>query len=163
MRHATLQVRVTVLCSGAEEGTSAGSLVLHKSHYLGFGAAGALLHHLKHSLRLALAPRSVQVGAVCWHPDKQPAAARPRAAACPSLGRDGGMLCAAATPPCCLAVSLLCWLRQVEFQGIRHHMSLDRDVINSLELLAPSRHAQPAVWFAGQPLPGPCLPSCLVV
>lgn len=36
--------------------------MLHKSHYLGFGAAGALLHHLRHDLRLALAPRSVQVG-----------------------------------------------------------------------------------------------------
>lgn len=29
---------------------------------------------------------------------------------------------------------------QVEFEGIKHHMSLDRDVITSLELLAPSRY-----------------------
>lgn len=35
--------------------------MLHKSHYLGFGAAGALLHHLEHDMRLALAPRTVQV------------------------------------------------------------------------------------------------------
>jgi hypothetical protein len=46
-----------------DAGSDAGSsLVLHKSHYLGFGAAGALLHHLKHDLRLALAPKSFQVG-----------------------------------------------------------------------------------------------------
>lgn len=45
-----------------DAGTDGGSnLVLHKSHYLGFGAAGALLHHLKHDLRLALAPKSFQV------------------------------------------------------------------------------------------------------
>lgn len=71
------------------------------------------------------------------------------AAASCCLSKHGGVLCgtprlcAAATPPCCLAVSLLRALRQVEFQGIRHHMPLDRDVINSLELLAPSRHARP--------------------
>jgi len=29
--------------------------------------------------------------------------------------------------------------KQVEFEGIKHHMSLDRDVVLSLELLAPSR------------------------
>jgi hypothetical protein len=44
-----------------DNSNSAGSLVLHKTHYLGFGAAGALLHHLKFNSRLALAPRSVQV------------------------------------------------------------------------------------------------------
>jgi hypothetical protein len=47
--------------AGADASSSAGSLVLHKCHYLGLGAAGALLHHLKHDLRLALAPRSVEV------------------------------------------------------------------------------------------------------
>lgn len=36
---------------------------LHKSHYLAFGAAGALLHHVRHNLALVLAPRAVQV---CW-------------------------------------------------------------------------------------------------
>lgn len=109
----TLHVHV-VLCSGAEESTTAGSLVLHKSHYLGFGAAGALLHHLKHSRRLALAPRSVQVGAMCWHLDKTtsssattkllPVQARRR------VVRQATAVCCCqcGTPPCCLAVPLLC-------------------------------------------------------
>lgn len=64
MRPALLLKRhAAVTPSGADDGNSSsvGSLVLHKSHYLGFGAAGALLHHLKHNNRLALAPRSVQV------------------------------------------------------------------------------------------------------
>jgi hypothetical protein len=30
---------------------------------------------------------------------------------------------------------------QVEFEGSKYHMSLDRDVVTSLELLAPSRCA----------------------
>ncbi|KAF8065536.1 wdr82 [Scenedesmus sp. PABB004] len=59
----------------------------HRSHYLGFGAAGALLHHVRRSLGLALAPRALQV----------------------------------------------------EFDGIRHHMAIDRDALASLEVLAPSR------------------------
>lgn len=49
-----------------------GLRALVKSHYLGFGAAGALLHHLRHNLRLALTPHAVQVsyweyaGIACW-------------------------------------------------------------------------------------------------
>lgn len=43
---------------------------------------------------------------------------------------------------CCAEGSCVCAVLhtcQVEFEGSRHHMSLDRDVITSLELLAPSR------------------------
>jgi hypothetical protein len=39
----------------------AGSRALLKSHYLAFGAAGALLHHLKANLRLVLTPHALQV------------------------------------------------------------------------------------------------------
>eukprot|EP00879_Flechtneria_rotunda_P022276 GHRR01023502.1.p1 GENE.GHRR01023502.1~~GHRR01023502.1.p1 ORF type:complete len:407 (+),score=144.07 GHRR01023502.1:71-1291(+) len=60
---------------------------LHKSHYLGFGAAGALLQYVRRNLVLALSPGTVQVN----------------------------------------------------FEGIKHHMALDRDAVTSLEILAPTK------------------------
>jgi hypothetical protein len=117
--------------AGGNGGSGAGSRALLKSHYLGFGAAGALLHHLRFTLKLVLTPRAVQVrGGLAsaragWLPLQQPA---------------GPVLAALAA-----AAALHLWCPfihpspQVEFAGIHHHMSLDRDVVTSLELLAPSR------------------------
>uniref|UniRef100_A0A383WQ55 DNA mismatch repair proteins mutS family domain-containing protein n=1 Tax=Tetradesmus obliquus TaxID=3088 RepID=A0A383WQ55_TETOB len=76
--------------AGAAAGNApagAAGRVLAKSHYLAFGAAGALLQHVRTHLGLAMAPRALQV----------------------------------------------------EFDGVKHHMAIDRDAVTSLELLAPTR------------------------
>lgn len=41
---------------------AAAGRALQKSHYLGFGAAGALLHHVRCNLGIVLGPRTLQVG-----------------------------------------------------------------------------------------------------
>ncbi|KAF6261419.1 muts domain V-domain-containing protein [Scenedesmus sp. NREL 46B-D3] len=80
--------RGTAAAAGSGSASSgAAGRVLAKSHYLAFGAAGALLQHVRKHLGLAMAPRALQV----------------------------------------------------EFDGVKHHMTIDRDAVVSLELLAPTR------------------------